>query len=146
MSLMQFVGSLIAVTIVALIASRLFPSDRKLTKERVISNVIRYCPHIDLSGSNPLVFISVAGNTAALLFPDKQDGIALISLLGDRVVVRELKNLQDVKISKTYAGISFNIGDFTQPKIQMRMPECERETLLAAIKSQATQTTETAHA
>lgn len=146
MPLIQFIGSFIAVTIVALIASRLFKNNGTLTVERVVRNTARFCPHIDLSSESPCVFISETGDSAVLVFPNKEDGFALLTALGDRVVVREITDVRDMKLSETKTGLSFEMNDFTQPKIQLNLPEPERKSLLVAIKIPPIEPTESAHA
>lgn len=146
MSLMQFIGSLIAVTIVAWIASRLFHSPNKLTVERVIRNTARYCPHIDLTAETPTVFISKDGGTAVLVFPKRSDGIALLTALGDRVVVREISDLQTIEILKTGTELRLDINDFTQPTLKINLSETDQGALLAAIEQQPAKHTEAAHA
>lgn len=146
MPLIQFVGSLIAVALVAWIASRLFHNPTKLTVDRVVRNTARYCPHIDLTTSSPSVFISEPGDTAVFLFPNRLDGIALLTALGDRVVVREITDCRRISVVRTNAGLLLDIGDFTQPKIKMLLPDNECQSLLEALESRSPDQTEPAHA
>ena len=146
MPFMQFIGSLIAVTIVAWIASRLFHNPSKLTTERVIRNTARYCPHIDLTGENTSVYISETGDTAVLAFPNRCDGIAIAAALGDRVVVREITDIHEINMSETDTELVLDIGDFTQPKIRLKLPAYARGSLRHAIEHQTAKETEAAHA
>ncbi len=142
----QFIGSLIAVAIVALIAARLFPTKNKLTKERVINNVARYCPHINLASAPPLVYLSENNATAVAVFPNRSDGFAIASALGDRVVVREIPDAKLVTITKSENGLSFNLGDFTQPTIEIQMPADQRQALISKLTSRPSEKPEPAHA
>ena len=146
MPFMQFIGSLIAVTIVALIAARLFPNKSKLTKERVISNVSRYCPHIDFGSETPTVYLSETGDTAVQIFPHRHDGFAIATALGDRVVVREIADASTATITETDTGLSLDLDDFTQPAINMQLQPDERRSLLAKLQSQPFEKSEPAHA
>lgn len=146
MSFMQFIGSLIAVIIVALIAARLFPTKSKLTKERVINNVIRYCPHVDFTSASPLVYLSENHATAVALFPDHGDGFAIASALGDRVVVREIPDTNMVTVTETENGLSFDLGDFTQPTIEMLLSADQRRSLISQLTSLQSKKPEPAHA
>ncbi len=140
MSFIQFIGSLIAVTIVSLIAARLFPNKSKLTSERVISNTARYCPHIDLGSATPTIFISERGDTAVLIFPNRGDGVALATALGDRVVIRQLS------VTETNTGLSIGADDFTQPTLNIQLPPGDRQSLMTALQNHSTGQSEPAHA
>lgn len=146
MPFMQFIGSLIAVAIVALIAARLFPTKIKLTRERVINNVARYCPHIDLASAPPLVYLSENNATAVVVFPKHSDGFAIASALGDRVVVREIPDANTVTITESENGLSFDLGDFTQPTIEIQMPGNQRQALISKLTGQPSEKPEPAHA
>ena len=147
MPLIQFAGSLIAVALLAWIASRLFHNPSKLTVDRVVRNTARYCPHIDLTTTAPSVFISESGDTAVLMFPNRPDGIALLTALGDRVVVRQITDYQQINVvKKTNTGLLLDIGDFTQPKIKMLLPDSECQSLLEALENRSPDQTEPAHA
>lgn len=145
MPLFQFVGSLIAVAFVAWIASRLFHNPDKLTFDRVIRNTARYCPHLNLE-ANSEVFISETGDSAAVILLDDQKAIALLTALGDRVVVREITEATKVKSTKTKAGVAFDIDDFTQPKIEMQLHEDACKSLLKAIQNLTKSHSEPVHA
>ncbi len=146
MSFIQFFGSLLAVTIVALIAARLFPNKSRLTRERVINNTARYCPHINLGSENPTIFISEPGDTAVLIFPNHRDGVAFATALGDRVVIREITDTNQLNISQTEAGLSIDMDDFTQPTFDMRLPQDQRQSLLSELTSYPNKKSEPAHA
>jgi len=146
MSFIQFFGSLIAVTIVALIAARLFPSKSKLTNERVINNTKRYCPHIDLGPETPTIFISKHGDTAVLIFPNHHEGVALATALGDRVVIREIGDTSQLRITETNTGLLVDMDDFTQPTLKIELPLEDRQSLLAVLRNQMTNQPEPAHA
>jgi len=152
MPLMQFIGSLIAVTIVALIAARMFRNPTKLTADRVLRNTARYCPHLDWEATT-MTIISETGDSAIIILSDDeyrqgdaQEGAALVTTLGDRVVVRELTRETKIKASKTKTGISIDIDDFTQPKIEMHLDELSCKTLLGIIERRQLEQSEPAHA
>jgi len=145
MPLFQFIGSIIAVAIVAWIASRLFHNPNKLTVDRVIRNTARYCPHLNLE-ANSEVFISEAGDSAAVVLLGDHKGIALLTALGDRVVVREITETTKVKTMKTKTGVAFDIDDFTQPKIEMQLQEDACNSLLNAFQRLTKSHSEPVHA
>ena len=146
MPLLQFIGSLIAVAIVALIAARMFPNKSKLTRERVIHNTARYCPHIDLGSAAPTIFISELGDTAVLIFPNYDDGISLATTLGDRVVIREIKDTGQLRIKETDSSLLIDLHDFTQPTLKLVLQSDDRNALLAVLQNQSPDQPEPAHA
>jgi len=147
MSLLQFIGSLIAVTIVALIAARMFPNSKsKLTRDRVIRNTARYCPHIDLGSTAPTIFMSETGDTAILAFPNRNDGFAFTTALGDRVVVREVNDTSQLRIKKIETGLSIDMHDFTQPTLTIILQSKDCQALLTALQNHSPDQPEPAHA
>ena len=130
MPLMQFIGSLIAVTIVAWMASRLFRNPNKLTIDRVMQNTARYCPHLDLEATASVIISETGGSAAVIL----EEGFALLTTLGDRVVVREVTPTTKIKATKTNTGLMIDIDDFTLPKIEMRLNDTDCKSLLRAIQ------------
>lgn len=130
MPLLQFIGSLIAVIIVAWLASRLFRNPEKLTVDRVIRNTARYCPHLDIEAPATII-ISETGDSAAVILPNE---IALLTTLGDRVVVREITPAAKIEATKTNAGLLIDIDDFTLPKIKMRLKDSACKSVLEEIQ------------
>lgn len=136
MDLIQISGSLIAIMVLALIAARLFPVKGGLTRERVLSNVTRFCPDIEFEVLAAKVFVSAKGDAAVLVFPSPSDGIAIATALGDRVVVRHINDLSKVAVSRTKNSLALDTHDFTQPTIAIDLPEDQLSDLTALLTAE----------
>lgn len=135
MDLIQVGGSLIAIIILALITAKLFPNTSRLTPDRIVRNVKRYCPDILFDPSDVQVFLGEDDMSAVLVFPNRKDGIALATALGDRVVVRHIPTVSELTVTPIADGLSISIGDFTQPSVKLILDDTSRETLGNALSS-----------
>lgn len=145
MDIVQIVGSLIAISVLALIAGRLFRAPEKLTAERVVRNIARYCPDIDIEAVQPDIVLGQKGKAAVARFGDAADGIAIVTAFGDRVVVRHIPDVSTVDAAPSTEGVNISMHDFTQPTVALALDEGSRETLLEWLNTPLTQN-ETAHA
>ncbi len=133
MDLAQIAGSLTAILVLSAIAFWLFPNRRKLSNERLLRNVQRYCPDVAFGEDDLKVFIDDKTESAVVVFPNNKDGLALITALGDRVVVRHITDPKALKIIPSRKGITIADADFTQPKIKFVLGDTEKENLLAIL-------------
>lgn len=133
MDIVQVLGSLISIFILALIASKLFPSVSKLTKERIERNVTRFCPNIGFTDSDARIFVSDDYQSGVLVFPEPKDGIALLTALGDRVVVRHIPEAEHVAKRIDTDTVTFQTGDFTQPAVKLILDKLAADELMDSI-------------
>ncbi len=134
-------GSLVAIIILALLASKMFPNKGRLDADRVKRNLKRYAPEAKISD----IMIDSTGKVAiaALKAPDGSFGFA--RLLGDRVVCRLLTSADIRKVYKDHARITLVFNDFTQPEITLTMAADTLPKAVALLDSFTSQQ-ETAHA
>ena len=135
MDLIQVGGSLISIIILALITTKLFPNNSRLNADRVVRNVKRYCPDIEFVADDAQIFLSTDEMSAVLLFPDNNDGFALATAFGDRVVIRHVPSTDEFTVKTLPDGLSISLDDFTQPSVKLVLDEPTREALHAVLSS-----------
>ncbi|NVJ71210.1 MAG: hypothetical protein HWE08_12690 [Alphaproteobacteria bacterium] len=134
-------GSLLAITILALIAAKLFPVSSGLDEGRVKRNLKRYEPDLEFGKT----YVATGGKIALAEIINRPDVIGLTHLLGDRVVCRILTASDIKRVHRGRAKLAIELNDFTQPEISMVFPTdvaADAENLLNSISKPA----ETAHA
>lgn len=130
MDFVQIAGSLIAILLLGLMARWLFPKPEKLTEERVVRNVARFCPDIPFDSTQAKLILGDKGKSAVLAFPRQADGLALVTAFGDRVVVRHIPNLAELDVQETGTGIKIATHDFTQPSIKLALGDEAKQAAL----------------
>lgn len=146
MDLIQIAGSLTAILVLSVIASWLFPNRGKLSNDRLLRNIKRYCPDAVFDDNELNIFTDEKAASAVVVFPRGEDGIALVTALGDRVVVRQVIDPKALKIIPGRKGISVSDGDFTQPQIKFVIGDAEKENLIAILTGGAEPAGNHAHA
>lgn len=112
MSLLQLLGSVIAVFIVAAIARWLFPVRFRLEDAHLHRELERVYPDLEPEE----ILIDRAGD-AALLRLSGARGIVAVRRLGDKAVLRHWAPGTKVTATRTPTGLMLDTDDFTEPKI-----------------------------
>ncbi len=146
MDLIQMGGSLVAIIILSLVTAKLFPNSSRLTPERIIRNVKRYCPDAVFAEEDVQLFVSEDSMSGVLVFPDNCDGIAIATALGDRVVVRHEPRVDKLSIEVNPDSIVILTDDFTQPSVSLKMEEAAADHMMDSIMRLNTQNKGLAHA
>lgn len=131
----ELAGSLIAIFVLAFIASRLFPTRPILSNKRVLRNVARFCPDLADNLEQADIFIGNKGAAAVLFFPDENNGFALVTAFGDRVVVRHLTNADDLAVKSASNGLVLSTHDYTQPEIRLALDTHQASALAERLSS-----------
>lgn len=135
MDLVQLLWSLAATFLMAFIASRMFPASEKLTCERIVRNVSRYCPEIDFAADRAGIFLSSTGKAAVLFFPDARNGLAIATAVGDRVVVRHITDPSSISVKPSAGKVVLSLADFTQPSVSLALAEEDQAAFLSRLHS-----------
>jgi len=110
-------GSLVAIVILAFLASKMFPNRGRLDDDRVSRNLMRYEPDADIGD----IFIDATGKFALVALKSPAENLGLVRLLGDRAVCRLLTDADIRSVFKDHARITLVLNDFTQPEITLTM-------------------------
>ncbi|WCL52751.1 hypothetical protein [Gimibacter soli] len=116
MSLLQLLGSVIAVFIVAAIARWLFPVRFRLDDAHLRHELDRVYP--DLTAEE--ILIDQAGD-AALLRLSGGMGLVAVRRLGDKAVLRHWAPGTKVTAAPAPTGLVLDTDDFTEPKITLAL-------------------------
>lgn len=134
MELLQLLGSLIAIFLLALLAKSLFSDTQPLSQERIVQNITRYCPAIPPDVVNSAnIIIGDNMQSAIVIFPETTHGIATLIQLGDRVVVRHHENNEACTIKGTDTGILVDPKDFTMPPVKISLKNEVKANVLEAL-------------
>ena len=134
----QIIGSLVAIMVVAFMASRMFPVRTMLDEGRVRRNLERYEPSARFSD----ILISSDGTVALAALNSPADSLGLAVQMGDRVVCRILTKA-DIRAFVANTGrVHVKFNDFTQPTLTLVLDTATEKkalALLGALTSQKDQ-------
>lgn len=117
------VGSLIAITILSWVASRLYPVNKPLTASRVENNLLRYAPEVKIQS----IVLSEDGQSALVKLDSPQGQFGLLHQLGDRVVCRIMSRSDVARLYWGHANLTVASSDFTQPQVSLVLTDQNRK-------------------
>ncbi len=119
MQLLQLLSSLIAIAILAFIASRLFPNNKPLGTNALFQDYARYCPDAKLG-----MAINAIDEYAAIIETiSPAQEIGLVKQMGDQIVCRTITRQDTVNISEDGNLLTLTTNDFTQPVFLIPLSE-----------------------
>lgn len=133
--LLLTIASLLAIAVLAVIASKLFPIAANLDEKRVRRNMLRYEPTAQIVG----VFISTDRQTALVQLTRPQKTFGLVRQMGDRVVCRVIFPTDIGTYTWQNSVVHLSLQDFTQPTVTLSLGAADVDQVKEVIDSVAPQ-------
>lgn len=108
------IGSLIAISLLALVAGWLFPVRQTLNQERITRNFHRLYPDAVIND----FIVDQQGKTAIISLENSRE-IGLVIQLGDRIVCRRYKKSDPINWQLASNKLRLSFKEFTLPQIVM---------------------------
>jgi hypothetical protein len=125
----QLLISFASITLLAVIAAKLYPAKDILTAASAVQDYQRYNPEAQIETA----ILGQDHLTAILLLNSPSNQLGIVTRLGDRLVCRTAHKGEIASFSVNGDHLSFDTNDFTQPKISIRLDPDELTRMQALI-------------